>query len=510
MEFKKSKKRPVEILVLGKIGVGKSSFINYILELKEGNTAYCKTGAGERTTERGIFKKEGRIDGIPFNLYDSMGLEASDQDEQKRWIDMIEYFFNPEGREKPAYQVDIPSRGFCHSVFYCLDSSVKVENNDIDKKMIKVISNDFKQQVTIILTKVDVTPKSTVDALENALYEEFGKNKIYVIKTATLSGEIEDVFGEIRKLRTSGINQVRAEILINFLNSLPKWLPKDLMKDFRTALKVDIDFYYQSLTKNAKGYISSLNEQIKNLDMQFLEKIQSGCYRHMSSKKNNELLVYPLENEIRRILDQSKINEEITSFCLKFDEISEIFLEKTKEIDYCFKFFVQDWFEDLSDLSNIFGLGNLNLDIISLNLKEVESMPMVKVIDSNFNLLVSVKTMSDLIRWIIGILTFVVIRQAPVSHTNAVYLGFLVILYQIFKKNKGELKKIKNDLIQQAYIYIDDLDRNINDRLAILNYINNILESYDKSEEEVIDYANKIVINKDELRENARLQDGLK
>ena len=212
-------KRPLELLVLGKIGVGKSSFINYILALKEGDSAYCKTGDGERTTERGIFRKEGTVDGIPFNLYDSMGLDATDYDEQKKWIDMIAYFFNPEGRGKPAYQVDIPSRGFCHSVFYCIDSYVKIEEEDIDIEMIEILIKKFKQKVIVVLTKVDRAPKSTVDALENALYEEFTREKIYIIKTVSISIEI-DAYGYIRKTRTSGINQVRAELFLINANKI--------------------------------------------------------------------------------------------------------------------------------------------------------------------------------------------------------------------------------------------------------------------------------------------------
>ena len=532
------KRRPVEILVLGKVGVGKSSFINYILGLKEGDSGYCETGAGTRTTKRGIYRKEGTFDGIPFNLYDSMGLEASNQDEKQCWIDMIKYFFNPEGREKPIcssdkegrnYQLDVPSRGFCHTIFYCLDSNVKIEDKDIDKEIIKMITKDFKQQVTIILTKADTPEKTAIDALEKALYKEFNKDdkdKVYIIKAVAFSEEIENSQGDVRKTRASGINQARAEILINFLNTLVVWLPKELIKDLRLAIHSEIN----SLSKIEKkledisNYIPSLKEEIENLNREFSGRIEDNYYDAMGQKENNENLAYGLQDEIKKLLNFVEVDgEEMNSLLVASDKkIKDAFTRESEKIDDNFRTLMKDWLEDLQSLITMFGIDNLESDAIALNLKEFKGMVITKTGNNGFSLQTSVDTMNDAMRWTNailgtgGIIATLIAIPEPITTIIGIGLGVLNIFFQAFKgPDKKELKKIKDDLIQQARGYVNDLDENIKAKLETFNtYIKNVEEEYDKTEKEIIKVLKKelgkMIVDKKKIRKDARLQDGFK
>ena len=65
------------VLIMGKTGVGKSSFINYLYP-----NAKREIGAGRQVTSKGIHQSTLELDnGLTVNLYDTWGLEADKAEE---------------------------------------------------------------------------------------------------------------------------------------------------------------------------------------------------------------------------------------------------------------------------------------------------------------------------------------------------------------------------------------------------------------------------------------------
>ena len=106
------------ILVIGKTGVGKSSFVNYLL-----GKNIAESGTGRPVTERGFHQYENEVDGLPVTLYDSWGLEAN---KYKEWMEIFSKELKDRGVEKPASE-------WFHSVFYCISGGGhRVEDADIE------------------------------------------------------------------------------------------------------------------------------------------------------------------------------------------------------------------------------------------------------------------------------------------------------------------------------------------------------------------------------------------
>lgn len=72
-------KKKYNILVIGKTGVGKSSFINYFL-----GQDVAETGTGKPVTKPGFYEFSFAMEGFPVILYDSWGLEA---DKYQEWTE---------------------------------------------------------------------------------------------------------------------------------------------------------------------------------------------------------------------------------------------------------------------------------------------------------------------------------------------------------------------------------------------------------------------------------------
>lgn len=136
------------IMILGRTGMGKSSFINYLLD-----EDVCKTGIGAPITQGfDVYEydrvKNGDSLGLPLRIYDSKGLEVLDYSGIKQ--DIIA-FVKKQRKNEDVYQ-------WIHSIFYC----VNVTGNRFEPEeasFIKALSNEVAQTVHIILTHCKQTPE---------------------------------------------------------------------------------------------------------------------------------------------------------------------------------------------------------------------------------------------------------------------------------------------------------------------------------------------------------------
>lgn len=131
-----SEKRYANIMLLGRTGVGKSSFINYLV-----GKEVSKTGIGMPVTQGFNAYEFSDVSGVPLRIFDSKGLEVMDYDKIRR--DIFSFV------QKCCGSEDVYD--WIHSIFYCINvNSSRVEPEEID--FIKKCGEKVSQTVHIIMT----------------------------------------------------------------------------------------------------------------------------------------------------------------------------------------------------------------------------------------------------------------------------------------------------------------------------------------------------------------------
>lgn len=132
-----------KILLLGKTGTGKSSFINYFL-----GRDVAKTGIGMPVTQD--YFKAYEIDGerYPVEIFDTKGLEALEANQQ---LDEI-----LAGIKKRNNSDDIFD--WFHTIFYCISMS-NPRFEDFEVKFIDRLRDELTQHIHIIITHCDCEPE---------------------------------------------------------------------------------------------------------------------------------------------------------------------------------------------------------------------------------------------------------------------------------------------------------------------------------------------------------------
>ncbi len=130
------------LMIVGGTGVGKSSLINHIFGKK-----IARTGAGEPVTSE---CKRYADPAIPLVIFDTVGYEVVDGEARasKFQTKTIDFIKQCQGKSLDQQ---------IHLIWYCL-SVANHRITDFDLDNLRLISNEFKIPVAVVLTQCDVEP----------------------------------------------------------------------------------------------------------------------------------------------------------------------------------------------------------------------------------------------------------------------------------------------------------------------------------------------------------------
>ena len=148
----------IKILLLGKTGVGKSSFINYFL-----GKDVAGIGVGEPCTQERTKYTLNEWEDCSIEIYDTKGLEVLDAD---NWSNEISRHLHE------MSELDFFER--YQTIFYCISAKKKIEIYELNA--IKKIIETAEQPVHIILTHCDEIDCDMLDEREEYLRKNIADN----------------------------------------------------------------------------------------------------------------------------------------------------------------------------------------------------------------------------------------------------------------------------------------------------------------------------------------------
>ena len=269
----------LNLLVLGKTGVGKSSLLNALV----GKEVEETRSASKPVTKRGIFPHEAEIDGKKVIIHDSWGLEVGKDEE---WEKIINNALKEKGIDK-----DI--KDWFHSVTYCIQAGgYKIQDFDIE--IIKQFV-DEGYNVIVALTKSDQIGKAKREEFIDKIKKEVKEKTKKDIVVITVSADPEQLDHMTEKPKPSWLEEYKAAILISwreiFINRIPVHIVEKLKKDIENAKSnAPREGKDKELSNKIQEYFSNiLNENTQKYVRENIEKYYKITADILASSKNINL-----------------------------------------------------------------------------------------------------------------------------------------------------------------------------------------------------------------------------
>ena len=346
----------LNIIVTGKSGVGKSSFLNYLI----GEDLFM-TGVGEPVTQQYFENKEyiSPNNGVKYNLIDTKGIEPTTTEEHREKL--LENI-NANDSSDNVFQ-------WIHVVYYCFSASNKrIEPFEINfiKELKKTVS------VVILLTKKDLVSEMDLNAIKTQVKNELGTS-IQVIPVCSVekitrrgssipSGK-DDVLKASFLGLWSKLSRVLPSRIWDFFNEIEMILEVDLYSEESSDEYNEDDTYFSlsfeklvDLPSLSDLQLIDLNERdlcnlkiilkgITDLVTYFDDNIQYRSNEYWNSCQNLQNQIFEFYIKVNKEKPQKLYNHKSE------DSIQKIILDFEESIDMVYKHinYVTDEIAKISD-----------------------------------------------------------------------------------------------------------------------------------------------------------------
>ncbi len=273
-----------KILLLGKTGVGKSSFINYFLGKDVAKSAYGKPETQEMTSYEYSNGK------YPIKIFDTKGLEALNANNQLNEI--------METIKRRNNSDDIFN--WFHTIFYCISMSDS-RFQEFECNFIKRLQNELSQHIHIILTHCDSCSENDIRDMKNKIMSDLGNlDNIEIFEVVSIS--IKKRNGT--EVKPCGREEVSERVFDLLSEDISRRLSVKYARELRWSLSNIADDTLSHLnriideTANLRTLIdifngSDLNSELDN----YIDKVENDIENAIKNtdRKFNEIL-QPLAN----------------------------------------------------------------------------------------------------------------------------------------------------------------------------------------------------------------------
>lgn len=308
----------IKILLLGKTGVGKSSFINYFL-----GKDVAGIGVGEPCTQERTKYTLNEWEDCSIEIYDTKGLEVLDAD---NWSNEISRHLHE------MSELDFFER--YQTIFYCISAKKKIEIYELNA--IKNIIESAEQPVHIILTHCDEIDCDVLDEREEYLRKNIADNicvyRITSVDKTKRNGTV---------IKKNGREKVLDGVFDLLWQDVSEKFADDVADECRIKYSQLISYIKNECLKSANQFGVSKMPQMLINDFEEADRIEErieGIFEERQNKVNEELAMWIKDNCIVHLKQIYCSYSKAMGFKIFFDEedicnIAEsVFKEKTDEI----------------------------------------------------------------------------------------------------------------------------------------------------------------------------------